>query len=142
MQHWETQVKLGQQFSLSRLKLKFLGLKKFFRYTFMTLLKLFYFTNFSSCQLKKWSTGKFRFSQVSSFILMAGIKSFGPQKILRYTFMTLLKLFYFTNFSLCQLKKWSTGKLRLRQVSSFDSHSWHKKFWASKFFQVYIYDPS
>ena len=44
------------------LELKFLGLKKIFRYTFMTLLKLFYFTNFSLCQFKKWSTGKLRLS--------------------------------------------------------------------------------
>ena len=39
----------------------------------------------------------------------------------RYTFMTLLNLLYFKNFSLRQFKKRSTGKLRLSQVSHFDS---------------------
>ena len=40
-------------------------------------------------------------------------KVLGLRKIFRYTFMTLLKLFYFRNFSLFQLKKQSAGKLRL-----------------------------
>ena len=48
MENWETQVQLGWQFWLSWLELKFMGLKDL-RYAFMTLLKLFYFTNFSSC---------------------------------------------------------------------------------------------
>ena len=89
-EQWETQVKLGQPFLLIRLELKYLGLKNIFR-----------------C-----------------------------------TFMTLLNIFYFTNFSLCQFKKRSTRKLRLSQVSHFDPHGWHSNFWASKIFQVFTYYPS
>ena len=87
----------------------------------MTLLKLFYF---SLCQ-KKQSTGKLRLSQVSRIDshgwnkkILTSKKSFG-------TFMTLIKFFYFTNFSLFQLKKRSTGELRLSYVSRFDSHGWN-----------------
>ena len=36
------------------------------------------------------------------------------------------------NISSCQCKKWSTGKLRLRYVSRFDSHGWNGNFLASK----------
>ena len=45
--------------------------------------------------------------------------------------MTLLKLFYFMNFSLCKFKKRSTWKLRLSQISRFDSQGWHQNFWVS-----------
>ena len=62
----------------------------------MTLLKLIYFMKFSLCQFKKWSSGKLRLAVLT---LTAGIKVFGSQKIFRYTFMTLSKLFYFTIFS-------------------------------------------
>ena len=76
-QHWETQVKSGQPFSLSQLELKFLGLKKNFRYKFMTFLKFLYFMNFSLCSFKKRSTGKFRLAVLT---LPAGIEIFEPQK--------------------------------------------------------------
>ena len=58
-------------------ELKFLGLNKNFRDTFMPLLKPFYFTNFSLCQLEKWSTGKLRLAVLTP---TAGSKIFGPQK--------------------------------------------------------------
>ena len=35
------------------------------------------------------------------------------------------------NFSWCPFKKRSTGKLRLSQVSCFDSHGWNENFWVS-----------
>ena len=75
------------------------GPQKIFRYTFMTLLKLFDFMNFSACPFKKGSPGKLR---LAGLTLTAGIRIFWPQKNFWYTFMTLLKFFYVTNFSLCQ----------------------------------------
>ena len=42
----------------------------------------------------------------SNNFLAAGNKIFWPQKIFRYTFMTLLKLFYFMNFSSCLYKNY------------------------------------
>ena len=56
----------------------------------------------------------------------------GLNKIFRYIFMTLLKLFYFMIFSSCPFKKRSTGKPRLSKVSRFDSECSNYTFWASK----------
>ena len=52
--HWETQVKLGYLYWLSRLELKFLDLKQIFRYTFMTLPKLFFFMSIKKTE--HWET--------------------------------------------------------------------------------------
>ena len=79
----------------------------------MTLLKLFYFIYFSLCPLKNGALGNLGFIRLAIVTLTAGIIIFGPQKNFRYTFMNLRKLFYFMNFSSCQLNKWSSGKIRL-----------------------------
>ena len=75
--------------------IKIVGPQKKFRYTFMILLTLFYFTNFSSCQLKNGALGNLGKVRLPVLTLTDGIKLFGPQKKFRYTFMTLLKLFIF-----------------------------------------------
>ena len=49
----------------------------------MTLLKLFYFMNFSSCPFKEQSTGKLGYVRLAVLTLTAEIKIFGPQKNLK-----------------------------------------------------------
>merc|ERR1712081_119646 len=72
----------------------------------MILLKLFYFMIFSSCQLKKiGAQGNLGYVRLAVLTLTAGIEIFGPKKkLFSFTFMTLIKKFYFRNFSSCPLK--------------------------------------
>ena len=60
--------------------IKIFGSQEIFRYRFMTLLKLFYSTNFSSCQFKNGALGNLGSVRLAILILMAGIKIFGPQE--------------------------------------------------------------
>ena len=90
-------------------RIKNFGPQKIFRYTIMTLLNFLYFMNFSSCQFKKWTTGKLRLSYVSHYYSHGWYWNY----FFRYTFKTLPKLFDLMTFSSCPFKKRSTGKLRL-----------------------------
>ena len=100
------------------------GPQKKFRFTFMTLLKLFILCSFPRENSKNGELGNLWLVRLAVLSLTAGIKNFGSQKNFRYTFMVVLKLFYFMNFSSCLLKN-GAGKLRLSWFSRFDSHGWN-----------------
>ena len=78
--------------------IKIFGPENFFRYAFMTLLKFFSLQSFLCVNS---NTGKLGLSQVSRFDSHDWNSDFWDSKFfVSYTFITLLKLFYFTIFSL------------------------------------------
>ena len=67
--------------------------------------------NFSSCPLKKLSTGKSNSVRLAVLTLTAGIEIFGPKKNVMYALITLLTLFLFYNLFFLSIKKlehWET----------------------------------